>query len=616
MMRTMRAMAKWIMLVVALTFVAWLVFEDISLGGQAIGGPGDVVLRVNGTKIHRQQFSEAYRAAQEEQRLAGAPPIITIEDQRALEDAVAERLIQQALLEQEFRRRGITVSDDELRQWLLNVPPQELREIEQFQTDGQFDLQKYQAFLRSGVDTAFLRMLETQYRQEIPRLKLFERLAADVHVSDAKLWRFYRDQNERVAAKVLVLFPQVVVADADVTLSDADLARYYNANKKKFERPPTAFLSYVAVSRQPNAADSAAALERVRRVRAELVSGADFAEVAERESADSASAARGGDLGEVGRGDFVPEFEEAALALRPGQLSEPVLSPFGYHLIRLESRSGDRYHARHILIPIEPVGEHLRRVDAAADTLDLLAAEQDDPARLDAVAARLGLTVRSAPPVAQGERVELGRFVVPDAHLWAFEAEPGQTSPVIEADPAYYVFRLDSLHPGGVPPLARIRDEVADAVRRDKKWEQARAIAREIADAVRDRMTLDNAALRRGLRTRELEPFTRIQPHPVLQDAPAAVGLAFGLTVGAVGGPVESDLALFFVQPTSRIPADSAAFVQQQQALRQQFLQQARESRLRLILTSLRENAKIEDRRDELFRVRQDEAPPGFLGGY
>jgi parvulin-like peptidyl-prolyl isomerase len=73
-------------------------------------------------------------------------------------------------------------------------------------------------------------------------------------------------------------------------------------------------------------------------LRKRIVAGEDFAEVAQKESDDTASGAKGGDLGAFGRGQMIPVFEQAAFALQPGQLSDPVKSQFGYHLIKLESK--------------------------------------------------------------------------------------------------------------------------------------------------------------------------------------------------------------------------------------------------------------------------------------
>jgi serine/threonine protein kinase len=97
----------------------------------------------------------------------------------------------------------------------------------------------------------------------------------------------------------------------------------------------------------------AEALERALAVRREILDGADFGEVAERESADPGSARRGGDLGTIQRGQMVPAIEQAVWSQPIGEVGAPVLTQFGYHIIKVESRTEDQASARHILIPVE-----------------------------------------------------------------------------------------------------------------------------------------------------------------------------------------------------------------------------------------------------------------------
>jgi peptidyl-prolyl cis-trans isomerase D len=620
MMRTMRSIAPWIMAIVAVSFVGWMVFEvGMDVRGQATGAPLDEIARVNGQKIGVQTFYAAVRQAQEMAREQGAPTPRTLEEQRRLEDDVLEQLVQRILLDDEYRRHQITVTDEELRQALRLAPLPDLRQVEIFQTDGEFDLEKYQRYLFSGADPGFALALEARYREELPRVKYFERIAMGANVSDATLWQVYRDQNDSATATVVALVPAVLVPDDEIAVSEEELQTYFDAHAEDFEQPAQAFLSYVTISREPDAADSATALERAQAIRGEILAGTDFEAVAARESADSANRDTGGDLGEVERGAFVPLFEEAALALRAGELSQPVLTQFGYHIIRLESRQGDTYHPRHILIPIEPYGEHLDMVDRQADSLDMLAADQDEPTLLDSVAVDMRLDVLPAPPLRQGTRMVVGGDFVPDVGVWAFESQDGQTSSVIETRSSYYVFRLDSINPAGVPSL----EEVVEDVRRDagteKKWQRTRELAQAIADAVAAGAELEAAAEQYGARARSIGPFTRANPGPALMEAPEAVGAAFGLPLATVGGPFESDFAIFLVEPTRLRFADSTAFVAQLDDMRQQARTQARQGRLQLVLSSVRQDADVQDKRRELQQAQQQQqqlpqqSPLGFL---
>src|SRR5438445_9588985 len=395
-------------------------------------------------------------------------------------------------------------------------PPRILRQLmadPRFQTNGQFDITKWQRYLgrASGEVRA---QIEQLYREYLPERKLEEYLTADVYVSDAKLWRIWRDQHESVTVAVLAFRPEQI-PDSLAGVTDAELERYYTTHKDEFKRPATAWLSYVAQPKVPDAADTAAALTRARRLRAEVAGGAaKFEDVAKKESADSVSGARGGDLGWVKRneGGFDPQFLAALRRLTPGELSQPALSSFGYHLIRVDAAKGDSLHVRHILIPIVPQGQHLDQIDARTDSLDHLAAEQTDGSRLDSAAQRLHLPVAAAPKLIQGDRLTLGRYVIPDVSVWAFEARPGETSPLIEGERGNYVFRLDSLYAAGTPPLAQIRDRVLAAARVEKKKVIARQRAAEALVALASAPDLLQAGRARGLPLEKLGPFTRLNP--------------------------------------------------------------------------------------------------------
>ena len=102
-------------------------------------------------------------------------------------------MIQTALLHQAYGKLGITVSDDEIRQAALTSPPPEVTGLAEFQVNGRFDLAKWQQFVTSGSNPEFLLALEQRYRDEIPYVKFLQFLTADVYVSDAHLWRMYRD---------------------------------------------------------------------------------------------------------------------------------------------------------------------------------------------------------------------------------------------------------------------------------------------------------------------------------------------------------------------------------------------------------------------------------------
>jgi len=609
MMRTMREMSKYVFYVLAVAFLGWLVF-DVGAGitGRSTGATGDVVLKVNGQEVHYPQWQQAYQSAYDQARRQSSGQL-TKEDEQELQDRVADQMIQTVLLHQAYGKLGITVSDDEIRQAALTSPPPEVTGLAEFQVNGRFDMEKWQQFVTRGSNPEFLFALEQRYRDEIPYVKFLQFLTADVYVPDAHLWRMYRDAHDSVTVAVVAVTPGQI-PDSAAPVTEAEARRYLAQHQDEFKRPAIAYLSFVAQPRLPEAGDTAAALARVRALRARLERGEKFDSVAKAESSDSGSAARGGDLGWIhpDSGGFVKPFLDAVKRLRPGQLSAPVQSEFGYHLIRVDVARGDSVKVRHILVPIDLQGAHRDFVESRTDTLDRSAAEQENGAQLDTVARHLGLRVAQAPPLVQGDRMTLGRYVIPDVSVWAFETKVGETSPLIEGTPAFYVFRLDSLTPAGVPPFAEVKDAAFAEVRREKKKALVHPRAQQLAEQLRGATDLTAAAGSHGVHAVHLGPFTRVAPAPMLRQEPVVIGAAFGLHVGERSGVIQGEAGDYLLESLGRRLADSSAWLAQRDTQRQAVLQPVREARIRSYLAGLRSQAKVVDRRKELFRPQNTTA--------
>jgi parvulin-like peptidyl-prolyl isomerase len=329
-----------------------------------------------------------------------------------------------------------------------------------------------------------------------------------------------------------------------------------------------------------------------------------FADVAKRESADSGSAVEGGDLGwfKPASVQFDPAFLQAVRRLRPGEVSQPVPTQFGYHIIRVDAAKGDSVRARHILIPVELRPERRDSVEARADTLDRLAATQTNGAILDSVGRELGIEVQRAPRLNEGSRLQLGRDEVSDVGVWAFESKIGETSPVIEGPSAYYVFRLDSLIPAGVPPVSELRDVLTAAVRAEKKQALLDTRAPQLYDELKAAPDLATAGTAKGLPAQTWGPMSRLNPPGYLGREPLVLGTAFGLPVGQRSGLVKGTDGYYIVEVKARHAADSTAWRAQRDVQRETLLQGARQARIRAYIDGMRATAKVVDRRKELFR--------------
>lgn len=600
MLREMRAISKYVFWVVAVAFIGWLAYGQVQ---EILSGSRDTVLKIDGTEIHATQFQQAVQAAVEQYQARNGVSQLPAEDRQQIENQVVDELVRSVLITHETRRLGITVTDQEIRDAAQTSPPPEVYSYPDFQTNGQFDATKWRRFLQSASNREFLVQLEARYRDQIPQAKLLQYITADLYVSDAKLWRIYRDQHDSATVDLVAIGPEQI-PDSAVAVSDADASRYYGAHKADFKRPAAAWLSYVALPREPIASDTAAARARADGLRAEAAASlTKFEDVARRESTDTVSGRQGGDLGWIKRNQ--PQFDTLFLAgmrgLPVGQVSRPVRSSFGFHLIRIDAEKGDSLHVRHILVPIELAGAHRDSVEAVADSLDRIVAERDSGWLLDSAAKRLHLPLAQAPKLLDGDRMVLGRNVIPDVGVWAFQHHVGETSNVIQGEVGYYVFRLDSLQQEGVAPLAQVRAQVDYQVRLEKKGTMWRARTAQLASGLTT-TPLATAAIAQGVSVQRQGPFTRLHPPPILQLEPNVLGEIFRLGVGQHSGALIGDNRGFVVQLMARHVADSAAWAAQRDAQRDGLMQAARQARVDAYISALRKRATVVDRRKDVFR--------------
>jgi peptidyl-prolyl cis-trans isomerase D len=607
MMQQLREKSALIIILTILAFVALMVLDwgmDLTGRSSALLAGGELG-RVNGEPITVDQYNAVYRNLYDQRQRASREPL-TAADIRQIEDAAWEELVTQTLIRQELRRRGITASSEEIIQAARFAPPPEFYENAAFQTDGQFDLAKYHQFLASpAVNDQLLLQLEAYYRDLIPQGKLFRQVAAGMYIPDGELWRMWREQYDSVRVRYLAIDPRLAIADEAVTVTDAEVEAYYRANQERFARAGRAEVRVVTLQKEPTPADSAAALERARRLRQEILDGADFAEVARRESADSGSAPLGGDLGTFRRGELVPAFEQAAWSLPVGRVSEPVLSPGGYHLIRVDRRDADSAAAHHILIPIERTPESEEALLVQADSLEALGERvgiEEAAAALELPAPRQ-ITLNQDQPFVPG----LGRL--DEGVEWAFtEASPGDVSPLYETRSAYYMLELVDRTPAGIIPLEEARPNIRAELMARKKLERARVEGQRMVDLIRAGNALDEVAAAAGIPVHEAGPFTRLSFVPGLGQANPAIGTAFGLAPGQTSGLVESDGKLFIIQVVERRDADRQQFEAQKDFLRARMTAGLERERVQRFLQDLRNAARIRDDRALVLRGSADDA--------
>jgi peptidyl-prolyl cis-trans isomerase D len=597
-LQAMRSSAKFVFWILAVAFIGgFLLVESSGLLNLGSVTPTTAVATVNGTDIlYTDWLRRSQQLSQQEQQQSGRS--LTQDETTRIENQAFDEMVTEILLQQEYRRRGITISDTELRDYARYAPPRWITSDPSLQTEGQFDPAKYQRLLSSSQARTggLLVALEQYYRSEVPREKLAEQVTAAVFATDVDLWRAYQDANDSASVSFVVFRPTPTAADSNI--SDADLRKYYDSHKAEFERAGRAIVSVVSIPRTVTAADSAAVRDRINQLRAEIAGGAKFEDVAKRESADTLSGANGGDLGKGAKGRFVPEFEQAVDALKPGEMSGPVLTPFGYHLIRLDSRAGDTTQAHHILLRVQPSDSSQVKMDRQADQLARIAAGSEVPAKFDEAAKTLSLTPFKV-TVTEGEPATHNGQYIPSVSAWAFGgARVGETSDLFDSEEGYFLARLESITPGG-KTFDAVKGDVRGKLALDRAVERAVPQASALAQAARA-STLEAAAAERKLTVQKTGLVTRSGAAAAFGSVGEALGAAFALPVNTVSVPIRQLDGVYVLRVDARKPADKVAFEARKRELRAQRVQQLKQQRLQAYFADLRKSAKIEDRRKEI----------------
>jgi peptidyl-prolyl cis-trans isomerase D len=603
----MRSIAKYIWVFIVVAFVGgFLLVETSGLLGSAALTPTTAVAEVNGHSILWSEWQQRVQQTVGNQQRSRS---LTQDEMRQVENDALDEMIMQVLLEQEYRRRHISATDDELREYARYAPPPFLYNAPDLQTDGRFDPQKYQRLLASpqARQGGLLSGLVTYYRTEIPKEKLFGQLTDGVYLSDSDLWRTWRDEHD-TAQVSFVAWRSDFSADAAKAVGDAEARAYFEQHKKEFELPGHAWLSVLRVERTISAADTAAARNRLLKIRAEIAGGAKFEDVAKRESADSVSGANGGDLGRGARGRFVPEFEAAAYKLKPKELSGVVSSQFGLHLVRVDESKGDTLALRHILVHIRQSDSAAMATDKRADEMARIAVGAEDPAKLDSAAKKLDLTIGHLEAV-EGRAATLGFTPVPSVSAWAFGgAKRGDISELFDDDGGYWMGRLDSLVAGGKSRYERVQEAVRAALAREKSLDRALEAA-QLFSAAAATAGFEAAAKQASLTVIKSPTFTRVEFVPGLGQYTKAIGASFGLPVGAVSAPIRTEEGVFVVRVERRVNTDRAQFEKQVEGLQRQRLQQLKQQKLQLFHADLRKSAKIVDHRKDIYASSRRQAP-------
>ena len=473
------------------------------------------VARVAGTPISQVEFDNTLREQQERMRQAvGRNFDPAVFDDPEVRYSLLDGLIGQKLLQEQARRGRFSVSDDQLRQFISEIPA--------FQEGGKFSQARYEQLLsmqnppKSPIEFAreirrelmlgpvqesivggnivartnverYLGLLEQQREAAVTALDA-DAFLKEVKIDDAAVKAFY-DANpasfqvpEEVKLEYVTLSPDTL--GAQIALEPAEVRKQYDDNARLYGKAEERQAAHILIAVKPDASEDEKtnAKKKAADIAAQARKNpAQFGELAKKLSQDPGSSAQGGDLGSFARdGSMVKPFEDAVFSMKAGEISDPVQTDFGWHVIKLGAvRPAKQQSFDEVKMQIE---QDLKRQKAArkfaeaADQLQNLVYEQADS--LQPVAKALNLTVQSTPPLSRAQVQALAQNSVKFVEV-IFSPDSLQakrnTEPIEVAPSTLMAARVVDYKPASPRPFDEVKAEIRRQLERKAAGELAQA---------------------------------------------------------------------------------------------------------------------------------------------
>ncbi len=525
---------KAILLGVIITFILWYGTPDTGRDRDRN------VAEINGATISRDEFERVFgREDEARKRNQGAIPEDPVEKME-LRKRVLDAMIQQTLVAQEAARLGFFVTEGDLVRDIKSNP--------MLQQDGVFSEQAYRAFL------GMIRMSARSYEEERKRELLTEqvtRLLTDGIKTDAQeVKQFWHFQNDKLLLTYLQIDPEPSAPDTaldqkalesfyeknheryeipesvdldlvvfswkdlakKISIDDDEARNYYKNNPKEFVVQEKVKLRHLLLSVPAAAGEEVdkAAKEKAEALRARIDKGESFETLAQTESQDTETAQKGGELGLFAVGSMFPEFEVAVKDLGPGEVTQPVRTAMGYHLLKVDERKPEEIQSYDEVKQriVEGLVEKKARaeLDREADAFYEEVYRSED---LDGPAKKFDFPVKKAESVTRAGGIpDLGRSQ--EVMDEAFRTKEGETSKLVRSGDTCAIFRVMKQTPARIPELQEVRAAAEKDFRADEALARARKKAEEvIADLKKNPKEFEETAKKFSLTWKEIEPISR-----------------------------------------------------------------------------------------------------------
>lgn len=513
-------------------WIAWIIvgliiitFALFGIQEYAQGEKKTAVAVVNGEDITATDFLKLYhrQKARLQQQFGDMYDQIVKDDQ--LRDQVLNALIESSVVEQWAKSHNMAITDAELSMVIQSAKV--------FQKDGKFDQATYENILtRNGLtvggfeqeqrdfllenqsrqltsisqmapESLFKQLVDLQYQQrKMNYLRIDQKpLMKMAEITQDQMHRYYDKHKQQYVIPQQISIDYVLLSEDELSkkikVTDDALQAYYQDNKDQFTEPEQRQASHILI-RIDGKTSAEQALKKVQEIRKQIVAGADFAEMAKKYSQDPGSAKLGGDLGLFQQGMMVPAFDKAVFSMKVNEISEPVKTNFGYHLIKLTKIEPKRTKS---FAEVKADVETMYRKKQAEkeyfelqDKLNSISYEQPDT--LEPAADAVGMDVKTSEPFSKVGGVD-GLTQNPKVIKAAFSDEvmKGNNSSSIELSPtSSVVIRVHKVIPAKQQAFDDVKDEVEQSLRKEAGVKASADLAKGILDKVKSGASLKSMA--------------------------------------------------------------------------------------------------------------------------
>ena len=631
-MRRHKSWLKWSLALVVLTFVVFYIpdFFTPSIGAS----PSEVLAEVQGEPITVGTFQRRYTAQVNAYRNAyGGQLNDQLLKQLGIDRQILQQLIDEEAMVAESTRQGITVSDVEIRERILSLPG--------FQENGKFiGEQRYRTLLQMQNPPMTTAEFERSLRRALQIEKLRNAVAGWMSVSDADVAAEYRRRNEKVKLDVVPITAEslkneVSVTDAEVTsyfdtskekyrigekrkvkyaivsvdqvrstivVPEADIQAFYTQNLQQYQTPAQVRASHILfkIEGKDEKAVQAQAEDVLKKAKAP---GADFAALAKQYSEDDSNNANGGDLDYFGRGRMVAEFEQAAFAMKPGEVSDLVKTAFGFHIIKVVDNKPDS--TRPVAEVRPEIEEQLKWQKAQAEAEKIaksLEGAMKSAADLDRVAKERSLQVTETGLVQQNEAIQ-GVGVQPELSGRVFGMQEGEVTPAMRVATGWVFATVTGRQDAYVPKLDEVRARVTDDLKQQKAVDLVKQRAAAIAADLKQAKDFAAAVKRAGLEIKTTELIARGSPVADLGVSEQVDAAAFALPQGGVSDAITTPTSTAIVRVAEKVTVTDQEVEQGRDQLRDEMVNTRRDRFFGAYMQKAKSGLTIAIREETLARI-------------